>query len=92
MNTNEIVKAWRICANDRTCDNCPCDSQTENDFSSECLDENMRQAADEIDRLQKELDAAVKCIDDTETYLEMGSGKYAYGVIRKWRGRESEVK
>lgn len=29
--------------------------------------------------------AAVECINSTETYLELGSGKHAYNTIKKWR-------
>ena len=100
MNTNEIVKALKICANDRTCDNCPCESQ-KTEFGSDCLDENMRQAADEIERLQKELDAAVKDIravlhDEADCcQICKFDGQCKPDIIchcseAEWRGRESE--
>jgi hypothetical protein len=53
----------------------------------------MLSAVDLIKSLQSQLaesqrreQAAVKCIDDIETYLELGSGKFAYNTIKKWRG------
>lgn len=41
---------------------------------------------------QQQLQAAAKCIYDVETYLELGSGKYAYGVIQHWRGPQEAEK
>lgn len=35
---------------------------------------------------QAERDAAVKCIRDTETYIQLGSRKYAEKTISDWRG------
>lgn len=43
-------------------------------------------AADAIEQLVKERDAAVKCIEDMETYLQWGASQYAYKVIEEWRG------
>ena len=37
-------------------------------------------------RLTAERDAAVKCISDTETYIQLGSRKYAEKTIADWRG------
>lgn len=37
-------------------------------------------------QLVKERDAAVKCIEDIETYLQWGAPQYAYKVIEEWRG------
>lgn len=39
-----------------------------------------------IEQLVKERDAAVKCIKDIETYLQMGSAKYIDKTIKEWRG------
>lgn len=39
----------------------------------------------EIARLTAERDAAVKCIRDTETYIQLGSRRYAQQTITDWR-------
>lgn len=41
---------------------------------------------DIIEQLVKERDAAVKCIEDIETYFQMGSAKYIGKTIKEWRG------
>lgn len=48
--------------------------------------EDMTRIADAIEQLAKERDAAVKCIEDIETYLQWGAPQYAYKVIEEWRG------
>lgn len=50
-----------------------------------------KQAADAIEQLVKERDAAVKCIEDIETYLQMGSAKYIDKTIKEWRGVTDEI-
>lgn len=50
-----------------------------------------KQSADllaENERLQAALQAAEKCIYDTETYLDLGSGKYAYKAIKEYRSKK----
>lgn len=41
---------------------------------------------DHIDRLLAERDTAKKCINDIETYLELGYAKFIKITIDKWRG------
>lgn len=41
--------------------------------------------AAELARVMAERDAAVKCINDVQTYLELGSAKYIAHTIRCWR-------
>lgn len=38
-----------------------------------------------------ERDAAVKCITDVETYMELGSGKFAYKTVQNWRRAKEEA-
>jgi uncharacterized protein (UPF0335 family) len=78
MTQQEITKALRWLAN-----------ETEFIFAADTL----RKAANKIERLQvenatlkAERDAAVRCISDIETYLELGTGKFAYKAIQAWRG------
>lgn len=43
----------------------------------------------EKNRLQAELDAAKKCVNDVQTYLDLGSAKYIAATIKQWRGKEN---
>jgi len=53
-----------------------------NDFqNSQC-----RILLERLEESRRKEQVAVKCINDVETYLDLGSGKYAYRVIQKWRG------
>lgn len=40
--------------------------------------------SDRIEKLEAERDTANKCIRDAETYLDLGSAKFAYKVIKKY--------
>lgn len=74
MNTNEIVKALRICNNPKghRCSECPAFSQYEHRYCKSTIDKqaaNLIEAQDaKIERLQKELDAAVADIHEADRF------------------------
>lgn len=50
-----------------------------------CLDCWCKALRSKLEELERRRQAAVKCIYDIETYLELGSPKYIRKVIDKWR-------
>lgn len=63
--------------------------EKQKEINKEWVDDCEKLQADNA-TLKADLAAAKKCISDVETYLEMGSGKYAYLVIQGWRGRKEQ--
>lgn len=62
-----------------------------NEIASAVWDSSALCAAEaDRDRLQAELDAAKKCINDVQTYLDLGSAKYIAATIKQWRGKEHD--
>ena len=45
---------------------------------------------EQLAEAQRRADAAVKCIEDVETYLGLGSAKYIKKTIDAWRGTQDE--
>jgi hypothetical protein len=62
----------------------PWSNETERaDYYKKCS----QQLESDIKKLTEERDAADKCINDIEIYLDLGSGRFAYRTIKSWRGR-----
>ena len=75
METTELIKALRwIAANDEIV------------FSAEKATE----AADALEELQAQLEAAEKCIYDVETYLSLTNIPYSILTIDRWREQKEK--
>lgn len=60
----------------------------EQDEKTERLEIELAALRAQLDQTRQEMEAAVKCISDVETYLNLGSPKYINLTINEWRGRK----
>ena len=54
------------------------------------VDELINSLQSQLAEAQRREQAAVKCIYDIETYLQLGSAKYIKSTIDNWRGPQKE--